>query len=50
MTQVLKYGLCLALLATLPLNACGIKPGKLEQPAGTEKNDFPRDYPQTTRK
>jgi predicted small lipoprotein YifL len=47
MTLHRNYGLWLALLATLLISACGIKPGRLEQPPGTDKNDFPRDYPQT---
>ena len=40
-----NYGLWLALLATLLIASCGIKPTHLEPPAGTDKNDFPRTYP-----
>lgn len=45
MTHGYKYGLGLALLATLLLGACGIKPGSVEPPAGAEGKEFPRTYP-----
>jgi len=40
-----KYGLWLALLATLLIAACGIKPGHLDPPASDKPNQFPRTYP-----
>jgi hypothetical protein len=50
MTAPRKYGLWITLLATTAMIAgCGIKPGRLDQPPGTEPNDFPRDYPQPER-
>jgi predicted small lipoprotein YifL len=29
------------------LTACGIKPGKLMPPPGSEETNFPREYPRT---
>lgn len=40
------YGALACILATLMVAGCGIKPGSLKQPEGTQPNDFPRDYPQ----
>ncbi len=45
MTLHTNYGLTLALLATLLMTGCGIKPKHLEPPPGGEKSDFPRTYP-----
>lgn len=46
MTRFRNYGLWLPLLSTLLLlGACGIKPGKLEPPQGTDNDTFPREYP-----
>lgn len=50
MNPMRKYGLWIALLATAVMIAgCGIKPNHLDQPPGTEPNEFPRDYPQPER-
>ncbi len=40
-----NYGLWLALLATLVITGCGIKPTNLEPPSGADKKDFPKTYP-----
>ena len=45
MERYRNYGLWLALLATVLVASCGIKPGHLDPPAGTDKNKFPQDYP-----
>lgn len=37
--------LSLTLCALALLCACGIKPGKLDAPASTDKKAFPRTYP-----
>lgn len=34
----------LTVLAT-PLWGCGVKPGKVQPPAGAESSQFPRTYP-----
>lgn len=40
-----NYGLWLPLLSILLIGGCGIKPSKLEPPAGADKHDFPKTYP-----
>lgn len=47
MTLPRKYGLWLALLATVLMTSCGIKPNKLEPPPGSKESGFPRTYPQS---
>lgn len=42
-----NYGLYAALLATLLIAACGIKPSKLDPPPGAENTPFPKTYPST---
>lgn len=50
MTRRCKYGLSLALLATLVMGGCGIKPNHLSPPDKEAGKDFPRAYPQTGEK
>ncbi len=40
-----KYLILAASAALLMLAACGIKPGELSPPEGSEKTVFPKTYP-----
>lgn len=37
--------LIVLLLLALTVAGCGIKPGRVDPPAGIEKDSFPRTYP-----
>ena len=38
----------LSLCATLLLAGCGVKPTKVDPPAGVQKDTFPKTYPDPT--
>ncbi len=44
MKHVLKI-IVVLIFVTLPLTACGVKPGSVDAPQGNDKDLFPRTYP-----
>ncbi|MFH1158104.1 MAG: hypothetical protein V1721_04375 [Pseudomonadota bacterium] len=42
--RLIIISLCLT-MALAAVGGCGIKPGKVDPPAGTEKDYFPKTYP-----
>jgi predicted small lipoprotein YifL len=44
MKDILKT-ICLILLLSVPLAACGIKPNSVDAPQGVDQDAFPRTYP-----